>query len=1093
MRLLAVVGAIGALSGTTLAQTATKAPQPEYAKSSKPQGQLHGTGNKAGNVGAKVEHYGLPSQLRNDNPGKGPAPRGGGCPEDPANCQTGNAALANNITNFRVAENFTPGANGTLSSLCWQGLYFAGVTPAEGDQYTVTIYGANAEGIDESNVLATYSQANGDITVVSTPNGEIFAGRPVLAVSATINAPSLNVTAGTCYWVDIANATTSDSFFWEASNDADLFSYQVPVGGTYTVFDNLGGDQSLCTNLSRGDINPCTPPPPPGPDNDQCGPKNPEVFVDTPVGGNTLGAGTDTVLTDGLCGGFVGSGGGSDVFFRFTPPADGNYNVSLCGSGYDTVVSVHSACPADEANLISCNDDFCGLQSQTTVALSAGTEYTIRVAGYAGATGDFTLLIGVPPVCADCPKGGASENEPDCGIPVDTVNGGCNSDPQVFGTIAIGGTVCGTAGNDGGTRDTDWYQVDVTEGTILTWTVNAEFPVLIGMVSGCSGAFISGTPFTSDPCVPVSSVKCLAPGTYYMFVAPSGFGGTACGARYVATLTGDKCDTTPPPNDACADAVALSIGDSSSGDTSFATDDGVVLCGTPTSGPGVWFTFEGNGNSLAFSACGSSYDTLINVYTGTCGALTCVAGNDDFCGLQSQVSICSEADTTYFVHLGGFFGDVGAYTVTLLDNGACPENDNCSNAQTMAIGDTVTGDTSLATEDNITLCGTPTSAPGLWYLVNGNGNNLTVSLCGSSYDTLITVYCGSAGCEGLSCVAGNDDFCGLQSELTFCSQNGGPYYIHVGGFVGSVGAFTMTVSDAGSCEGELPCLVTGACCLSTGCEIMTPAGCDKAGGDYQGNGSDCGGLQTYAAGSCTDAFEDISGSGTLAAIASGCDDCGELVPIGFSFNFFGVAHTDINVCSNGYATFGTTTGDFSNDPAYPNPFTPNDQIGPYWDDWNLGAGGDLHYQTVGSAPNRRFIAQWTNALHFGTADEFATFQMVLSEGSNNIAFRYSLVDPRDTPTIGIEDANGLNGVNIPAGSQGTCSTITSSITENPCEGDCACDFNNSGELNSQDFFDFLNCFFTPGCADADFNNSGAVNSQDFFDFLNCFFVPPAGC
>ncbi|MBY0312252.1 MAG: hypothetical protein K2W85_09290 [Phycisphaerales bacterium] len=61
---------------------------------------------------------------------------------------------------------------------------------------------------------------------------------------------------------------------------------------------------------------------------------------------------------------------------------------------------------------------------------------------------------------------------------------------------------------------------------------------------------------------------------------------------------------------------------------------------------------------------------------------------------------------------------------------------------------------------------------------------------------------------------------------------------------------------------------------------------------------------------------------------------------------------------------------------------------------------------------------------------------------------------------------------------------------------CPADFNQSGTLDAQDIFEFLNAWFA-GCPNtppqpcpADFNGINGLDAADIFDFLNAWF---AGC
>ncbi|MEZ6036198.1 MAG: hypothetical protein R3F29_01870 [Planctomycetota bacterium] len=90
--------------------------------------------------------------------------------------------------------------------------------------------------------------------------------------------------------------------------------------------------------------------------------------------------------------------GERDLWFTYVAPASGSLTADVCGASFDTLLEIFDASGGcGSLTSVGCNDDSCGLASSVTIAVTAGTEYRIRVGGYDEFEfGDFTLTINGP-------------------------------------------------------------------------------------------------------------------------------------------------------------------------------------------------------------------------------------------------------------------------------------------------------------------------------------------------------------------------------------------------------------------------------------------------------------------------------------------------------------------------------------------------------------------------------------------------------------------------------------------------------------------------------------------------------------------------
>ena len=464
-----------------------------------------------------------------------------------------------------------------------------------------------------------------------------------------------------------------------------------------------------------------------------------------------------------------------------------------------------------------------------------------------------------------------------------------------------------------------------------------------------------------------------------------------------------------PANDLCANAIPIDCGEIIEGTTVLATFDNVGTCGTSNTAPGVWYSLVGNGALITVSTClDASYDTKLSVFSGDCGALVCVGGNDDFpgCSLRSQLTFNSDAGTTYYVLVHGFLSASGTFT---LSTSTCPAEISVSPAA-LSVNVPINGNGS--TNLNIANSAAPGALDLNWSIrslanalapVQGGPsgavaqpitlfqvNEATIDALRRLVPTAIRrslePLMAEPPSEKEAFLAMLIDALGEGNASTFrevIMENSIQFYDEIKEVTENAGGVSnIAHTEAAGSPNGTPAVTEGA------------GGADAFG--YEWIDSDEPGGPVFN-------WIDITGGGTPVVLG---DDASILVPLPFTFAFYGVNQSQVRIGSNGYLTFGTSGTSFSN-AAIPNPANPNDIICPYWDDLNPSAGGTIHYL---SSPTQ-FIVQYTNVPHFFNTGSY-TFQVILN-ADGSILYQYlDIQGVLNSATVGIENSDGTVGLQV---------------------------------------------------------------------------------
>ncbi len=427
-----------------------------------------------------------------------------------------------------------------------------------------------------------------------------------------------------------------------------------------------------------------------------------------------------------------------------------------------------------------------------------------------------------------------------------------------------------------------------------------------------------------------------------------------------------------------------------------------------------------------------------------------------------------------------------------------PFNDNCADSVPIGRNDFAFS-TAYATDVGPDECAGPGSSGAIvrdvWfrYTHDGLAGTMTVSTCGSTFDTKIAVYAGGA-CPGApgAALACNDDApgdnpagCGPGSLASLVSVEVAPgqtYLIRVGG---SPKAAAGAQSGNGVLTLTPPPLPTGACCRADGsCTRSRPSACNAA---YSGDGTvclpnPCPQPVPPANDYCFQALWIADGVPVTSTNANANTD-GSTPPCANGgardvwYKYRPAVSGDVRITTDNSVPVGGSPGGSTDFDTALGVFSAcGGQLLDCDDDAGVSPEPSSDIQAVALDAGHTYLIRVAGYPYSDITRQTGVFTLKVIGGGGVVPVSGACCVPDGCFVA--EEPDCVNGSF--AGADTACGDIDNPIA---C---CPANFNRADGVSVQDIFDFLSAYFS-GDSAADFNRDHTVSVQDIFDFLIAYF------